>query len=274
MNASIKPKRQIVHFYLAKIQMALKEERINDSIKIDPFKMACDDVICKSIKHPLPGSREGWFRMAIIGASGSGKSNLVQNLTQRGGRNNVYNKKFTNVFYISPSVKSMAKPPKLPPDRIYESLSDLKEIINRVETEDGCDGRTLMILDDIAPELKQGGDTADDVKRIMMNSRHLGRPLLDDDGNQLESGSVSTMIVAQKYTSLPRYIRSQITHFCIFPPTSKQELSSIYDDCIHTDRVVLDEMVKRVKKDKYGFMFKDALNSRVFNKFDSEFLFE
>lgn len=252
----------------------LTEERIKDPVDVSAFKMSCDDVICHKIKYPLPGSKEGWFRMAIIGSSGSGKSNLVQNLTQKGGKNAVYNKKFTNVFYISPSLGSMSVKPKLPEDRQYQSLNDLKEILKRIQTEEDADGRTLLILDDIAPELKQGGDTADDIKKIFMNNRHLGRPLLDEDGEQIESGAVSSIIVAQKYTSLPRYIRSQISHWCIFPPTSKQELNSIYEDCIHTDKVVFDEMVKRVKKDKFGFLFINALNSKVFNKFNSEFLYE
>jgi energy-coupling factor transporter ATP-binding protein EcfA2 len=253
--------------------MSLAEEKIDDNIEIMPYKMSCDDIICKTIRHPLPGKDVGWFRMAIIGHSGSGKSNLVQNLTQKGGRNQVYNKKFENVFYISPSLKSMANPPKLPDDRKYESLNDLQDIIKRIQTDDEADGRTLLIMDDIAPELKQGGPAMDDVKKVMMNNRHLGRPLLSEDGNQLSSGAVSSIIVGQKYTSLPRYIRSQITHWCIFPPSSKNELSSIYEDCIHCDKDVFDEMVHRVKKNKYGFMFIDALNSRVYNKFDSEFIF-
>ena len=252
----------------------LTEERLKDPVDVSAFKMSCDDIICPKIKYPLPGSKEGWFRMAVIGSSGSGKSNLVQNLTQKGGKNAVYNKKFTNVFYISPSLGSMAVKPKLPEDRQYQSLNDLKEIINRIQTEKDVDGRTLLILDDVAYQLRQGGDTADDIKKIMMNNRHLGRALLDEDGEQLESGAVSSIIVAQKYTSLPRYIRSQITHWCIFPPTSKQELNSIYEDCIHVDRTVFDEMIKRVKKDKYGFMFINTLNSKVFNKFNSEFIYE
>jgi hypothetical protein len=252
----------------------LQEHKLKDPLEVSPFKMSCDDIICKNIKYPLPGAKESFFRMAVVGSSGSGKSNLVQNLTQRGGKNTVYNKKFTNVFYISPSLGSMSVKPKLPEDRQYQSLNDLKEILNRIQTEDDCDGRTLLILDDIAPELKQGGDTADDIKKIMMANRHLGRPLLDDEGNQIESGAVSSIIVAQKYTSLPRYIRSQITHWCIFPPTSKQELSSIYEDCIHTDRHIFDEMVKRVKKDRYGFLFINALNSKCYNKFNSQFLYE
>jgi len=252
----------------------LQEERIKDPIDISPFKMSCDDVICPKIKYPLPGAKESFFRMAVVGSSGSGKSNLVQNLTQRGGKNAVYNKKFTNVFYISPSLGSMTVKPKLPLDRQYESLNDLKEILNRIQTDEECDGRTLLILDDIAASLKQGGDTADDIKKIMMNNRHLGRPLLDDNGNQLESGAVSSIIVAQKYTSLPRYIRSQITHWCIFPSASKQELNSIYEDCIHVDRHIFDEMVKRVKKDRYGFLFINALNSKCYNKFNSEFICE
>ena len=252
----------------------LTEERLKDPVDVSAFKMSCDDIICPKIKYPLPGSKEGWFRMAVIGSSGSGKSNLVQNLTQKGGKNAVYNKKFTNVFYISPSLGSMAVKPKLPEDRQYQSLNDLKEIINRIQTEKDVDGRTLLILDDVAYQLRQGGDTADDIKKIMMNNRHLGRALLDEDGEQLESGAVSSIIVAQKYTSLPRYIRSQITHWCIFPPTSKKELNSIYEDCIHVDRTVFDEMIKRVKKDKYGFMFINTLNSKVFNKFNSEFIYE
>jgi len=252
----------------------LTEERIKDPIDISPFKMSCDDVICPKIKYPLPGSKESFFRMAIVGSSGSGKSNLVQNLTQKGGKNSVYNKKFTNVFYISPSIGSMSVKPKLPPDRMYESLNDLEEIINRIQTEDDCDGRTLLILDDIAPELRAGGHTADDIKKITMNNRHLGRPLLNEQGNQIESGAVSSIIVAQKYTSLPRYIRSQITHWCIFPPSSKQELNSIYEDCIHVDRNLFDEMVKRVKKDRYGFLFINALNSKCYNKFNTEFVYE
>ena len=254
--------------------MSLTEERIKDPIDVSPFKMSCDDVICPKIKYPLPGSKESFFRMAIVGASGSGKSNLVQNLTQKGGKNACYNKKFTNVFYISPSLGSMSVKPKLPEDRQYQSLNDLKEILNRIKTEDECDGRTLLILDDIAPELKQGGDSADDIKKIMMNNRHLGSPLLDENGEQIESGAVSSIIVAQKYTSLPRYIRSQITHWCIFPPTSKQELASIYEYCIHVDKEIFDEMIKRVKKYKYGFMFINTLNSKVFNRFNSEFIYE
>jgi len=252
----------------------LQEQKIKDPIDVSAFKMTCDDVICPNIKYPLPGNKEGWFRMAIIGSSGSGKSNLVQNLTQKGGKNSVYNKKFTNVFYISPSLGSMSVKPKLPPDRQYQSLNDLKEILNRIQTEEDVDGRSLLILDDIAPELKQGGETSDYIKKIMMNNRHLGRPLLDEDGTQIESGAVSSIIVAQKYTSLPRYIRSQITHWCIFPPKSKQELTSIYEDCIHVDKPVFDAMIKRVKKDKYGFMFINTLNSKVFNKFDSEFIYD
>jgi len=254
--------------------MTLYESNIKDCVQVQPFKMSCDDVICPKIKHPLPGSKEGWFRMGIIGQSGSGKSNLVQNLTQRGGKNAVYNKKFTNVFYISPSVGSMTIKPKLPEDRMYDSLKNLPDIIERIQTEEDADGRTLLIMDDIAPELKQGGELADDIKKIMMNNRHLGRALLNDDGNQIESGAVSSIIVAQKYTSLPRYIRSQITHWCIFPPSSKQELNSIYEDCIHVDRHLFDEMVKRVKKDRYGFLFINALNSKCYNKFNSEFVYE
>mgnify|MGYP003149974560 CR=1 FL=1 len=76
---------------------------------IQKYNFKCDDIICENIPPPLPGSNEGWFRMAIIGKSGSGKTNLTRFLTEKGGKNKVYCKKFNNVFYISPSVKTMDK---------------------------------------------------------------------------------------------------------------------------------------------------------------------
>ena len=96
-------------------------------------------------------------------------------LTEAVGKKKIYAKKFSNVFYISPSIKSMDKKPKLPEDQFYNSLNDLPEIINRIQTEDDKEGRTLLIMDDITNELKTGGQMGGHLKTIYQNNRHLGR---------------------------------------------------------------------------------------------------
>ena len=93
--------------------MSLTEQEVEGSVDIKKFNFKCDDIIDPDIPNPLPGSEEGWFRMAVIGKSGSGKTNLLRCLTERGGKNKIYCKRFSNVFYISPSIKSMDKKPKL-----------------------------------------------------------------------------------------------------------------------------------------------------------------
>ena len=142
--------------------MSLTEEELIDSVDIKKFNFKCDDIIDCDIPQPLPGSNEGWFRMAIIGKSGSGKTNLLRCLTERSGKNKIYCKRFSNVFYISPSVKSMDKKPKLDESHFYNSLEKLPEILDRIQNEEDKEGRTLLIIDDCSHELKR--DANEDIK--------------------------------------------------------------------------------------------------------------
>ena len=114
----------------------LSENEIENSVELKGYNFSCDDIICQDIPKPLPGSEEGYFRMAIIGKSGSGKTNLLRCLTERNGKHKIYCKRFTNVFYISPSVKSMENKPKLPEDHFYSSLRDLPTIFDRIQNEE------------------------------------------------------------------------------------------------------------------------------------------
>ena len=251
----------------------LSETEISNPVELKGYQFSCDDIICQDIPAPLPGSEEGYFRMAIIGKSGSGKTNLLRCLTERNGKHKIYCKRFTNVFYISPSVKSMENRPKLPEDHFYTSLRDLPTIFDRIQNEEDKEGRTLLIMDDISQELKRDADLI--IKQLFQNNRHLGRPLLDDNGNQLESGSVSIIILAQRLNNLPRAIRSQITHYAIFDPrATKSELHTIFDELIHVDKHIFNQILKKTFSKLYNFLFIDTNYSRMYNGFKSEFLVE
>ena len=247
----------------------LEEIEIKNAVEPQVFQYKCDDKI-ENIPYPLPDSI---FRMACIGRSGSGKSNLIQALTQSTGKKRIYNKKFSNVFIVSPSVGSQANRPKLPSDRFYTSVKDLDEIFDRIINEEGMEGRTLIILDDLGSELKKSGEETIILKKLFNNGRHIGRPIIEEEtGEQLESGAVSVMISAQKLTQLPPYLRHQLTHLAIFDPrNTKTELQTLYDEFFSCEKDIFNSILSKVFSKPYNFIFVDCRNCEIFNGFKSRF---
>ena len=249
----------------------VEEIKIKDCVEPQKYNFSCDDVIHPDIPHPLPGSDCGWYRLAIIGKSGSGKTNLLRFLTEKGGKNKIYAKRFYNVYYISPSVKTMGTKPKLPEENFFESIKDIPTIFNDLQSE-GKEGRSLIVLDDLNHELKINGQ--DFMKKLYCNNRHIGNPLMDEDtGKQISGGAVSSILVAQRLNNIPRYIRSQITHYCIFDCRStKSELNTIYEELLHVDKNDFNTIISRVFSKPYNFIFIDTTKSRIYNGFQSEFV--
>tara|TARA_R110002126_G_scaffold25743_3_gene87791 strand:- start:214 stop:993 length:780 start_codon:yes stop_codon:yes gene_type:complete len=247
----------------------LDEVKIKDAIDPQVFRYACDDTI-EGIPEPLPNSI---FRMACIGKSGSGKSNLIQALTQSTGKKRIYNRRFSNIFIVSPSVASQTNRPKLPEDRFYKSIKDLNEIFERIQNEDGMEGRTLIILDDLGSEIKKGGEETIILKKLFNNGRHIGRPIIDDEtGEQIESGAVSVIVSAQKLTQLPTYLRHQLTHLAIFDcRNTKSELMTLYDEFFSTEKQIFNEILYRVFSKPFNFIFVNTQKSEVYNGFQSKF---
>ncbi len=252
----------------------IEEVNTNNDIELTGYKFNCDDVICDKIKYPLPRTT---FKMALIGKSGSGKTNLLRNLSEKLGKNSIYARKFSNVFYISPSIKSMDKRPKLPNDRFYSSLKDLPIIVDRMANEDGMEGRTLLIMDDITNELKTSGEMGENLKTIYQNNRHIGRHIVNEDTGEIEeAGAMSSIILSQRTNNLPRFIRSQLTHIILFDCRStKSEMETIFNEFFHCNKDVFNEILRRTfdnSREKYNFLFIDLGNSKVYKNFDTEFI--
>lgn len=248
----------------------LQEIPIKDNVEVQVFNYACDDKM-ENIPKPLPA---GIFRMACIGKSGSGKSNLIQSLTQATGKKRIYNRKFSNVFIVSPSVKSQSQRPKLPEDRFYTSVKDLEIIFDRIQNEEGLEGRTLVILDDLGSEIKKAGQETIILKKLFNNGRHIGRPIINEEtGEQEESGSVSVIISAQKLTQLPPFLRHQLTHLCIYDPrNTRSELEVLYEEFFSCPKNTFNDILFRVYSTPYNFIFVDTQKSQIYNGFKSKFL--
>jgi hypothetical protein len=112
------------------------------------------------------------------------------------------------------------------------------------------------------------------MKKLYCNNRHIGNPLMDEDtGKQISGGAVSSILVAQRLNNIPRYIRSQITHYCIFDCRStKSELNTIYEELLHVDKNDFNTIISRVFSKPYNFIFIDTTKSRIYNGFQSEFV--
>ena len=114
------------------------------------------------------------------------------------------------------------------------------------------------------------------LKTIYQNNRHLGNPILTDEGQVEESGAMSSIILSQRTNNLPRFIRSQLTHIILFDCRStKSEMMTIFEEFFHCDKEIFNEILRKVfdnPKEKYNFLFIDLGSSRVYKNFDTEFL--
>ena len=86
--------------------MHFTETAPDKPIVVSKFEMSCDQV-CADIPKPLPQVLN--FFMVIVGRPGSGKTNLLLNLTAKHGR--AFNKKFDKVFLWSPSLGTVNNDP-------------------------------------------------------------------------------------------------------------------------------------------------------------------
>jgi hypothetical protein len=56
------------------------------------------------------------------------------------------------------------------------------------------------------------------------------------------------------------------------PRHTKSELQTIFDELIHCDKYMFNEMLDRTYKTPYNFLFIDSNKSKIFNGFKKEFI--
>lgn len=208
--------------------MEIKEIPNKDYKLIAP-KFICDEPNNK-IPEPFPKSH---FNMLVVGRPGSGKSSLATNLISGKKRGStVYRKQFYNIYIIVPegSLKSLKKNPylELEEDCIYHEFnySNLKDIYDKVSLNAEENENSLLYLDDLAAELKNGGRQLENIfKKLAYNRRHL---------------RLSIINCIQRLSALPKSIRAGVSDL-IFFNLSKNENKILYDEMID---IPLDRFVK------------------------------
>lgn len=213
----------------------------NKNLKIKKCKMKCDIKLGDNIPRPLPDES---FAMVINGSAGSGKSNLISNLL---GSKSMYRKVFHHVIICSPSLNTLQ-------NNIFKDLDETKKhakfdetfleyVMDFTDFQSNKDDpeTTLVILDDVANQLKGNMDLQRRLGHLVMNRRHR---------------YLSIIITSQQFRLIPLPVRTNITHAILFRPSNRQEQEALME-ILPVPKTQVSNMIDFVYDEKYNFLYVD-----------------
>lgn len=186
------------------------------------------DGIISGVPKDLP-HRSGEM-VAFVGPSGSGKTTTALSwLAQKKPR--LYRKRFDQVLVVMPQSSrdsipgdvfgTLATPPfdELTPET-FEEIMDLIE---------GCEGETLLVLDDVAHAIKDG-QVMKMLRKLSFCRRHL---------------HCTIWLIVQTLISLPLDgIRRNLTHAVVFRPRNGKDNAVLFDELIQQPRDIAEAVVR------------------------------
>jgi DNA replication protein DnaC len=192
--------------------------------------MDCDHELADNMCPPLDSFVNG-FCWAIIGASGTGKTNYLCSLIQKGqDRKTKLRKGFKNIFnqifIVSPSLKTIKNNPfdDISDDWKHseltlETLEAFEELclssIDESEQNDEAKPFHCLILDDCGTIIRKNKEIEHKLNRIIANRRH--------------NLSCSIIMLLQSTKQIPPSFRSNLTHLTAFHPKTLAEKESMYE---------------------------------------------
>lgn len=231
------------------------------TIKDDPcqygrIRMNADDDLVedKKIVEPLRSFKNG-NNVAIIGSSGSGKTNLLISLLTKRKRDGIHTSfkgLYHKIIIVSPSLHTLQNDvfKDIPDERkfkdfdcetlgkIYDEL-DASQVEQEQETEKIFN---LVILDDVGSKLK-GGAKEKLFVSLMQNRRHY---------------NCSVWTIGQRYRDLSHGHRSNLTHAFIFRPKTYVEADAIFTELVGIPQKEQKEFMKFLYDDgRYNHLLID-----------------
>lgn len=199
-------------------------------------------------KHP--------FRGYIIGASGSGKTNLLLNLLTR---DEFYKGYFDSICVISPTANGLDKSYKVleeaNPQKVLYFNDPNVSILKRIEKvqkknikQSGLKGaeKCLVILDDIISYKKFTGSKI--LLKFAVMSRHF---------------NVSIFLLSQAYHRVPKSIRLNMSCFYFFRGSQKECETLTHDLCAPSySNKKFTDLINYATKNRYEFLKVD-LNTSI-----------
>jgi len=238
----------------------------NKTLSNPPHVMKCDNCFHADLCDPLPNQS---FCMYICGRPGSGKTSLLVSLLTNKpikGKKCSYRKLFDHIIVCSPSIKTLGNNifDKLPEEQKFEDfdLNLLNFIDEFTESLDPSKEKTLIILDDVASQLKRSMVCEKLLTKLQQNRRHRG---------------LSFIILSQQYKSLPLSCRSTITNLIMFRPINIKEFTFPAEELIPINKKIISEFMQFIFDKKYNFLLIDmsllkSAKYRYFKNFDQVLL--
>ena len=213
-------------------------------------------------RPPLPIKS---FAMLIVGAPGSGKTNLLLSLLMTKGKKKYYYKFFDKIYLMSGSLATLPKKfvEKLPEEQVYNEFKDdyLVATINALK--DGPNHNSLLVLDDVIRSISRSKN----LSKVFLNRRHITHND-QEEGN----GGLSIMVTSQKFNLLCLEFRNSMSDVIIFKSSNGQELKAVKDELmVDLSPELQDKLLKEAWKEKYSFLMikpNNDIQNKYFIKFD------
>ena len=211
-------------------------------------------------------------RTIFVAKSGNGKSNLLVNLLLR-KEPEFYNNDFQgdNIFLISPSAKCddklkiLIESKEIPESNVFkvydnDVLSTIYDLIKQEYMSFVSDKKKppnfLIIIDDCAVNLKDGGRRGNILEKIFVNGRHY---------------NCSCWTTTQYYTHLPSVVRTNANAIFLWN-TSHKEFTKIAEEVSdYPNREFIDKMREQMT-DKHSFVLVDFTKPREEQYKNSDFV--
>lgn len=203
------------------------------------------------------------FFMILCGRPASGKTNMALNLIATPGQ--LYNRVFEKVWVVGPSQHTLPSSAldNLPPEQRKDELT-AKTLADIVSAAKKQGGPCLIILDDVAGDLKSGGRALErELQKIILNRRHIC------------PGGLSVLMTLQASVLLPKTLRKQVTDIIVCQKPSVPEVAFLFEEFCQNivSKAQFWDIVNACnpKGEKYGWMSIHPLKDRdhfFYNKWD------
>lgn len=215
------------------------------NIKIQPLTKQKPGKKNFAIPYPLPDISVRNFIMGVLGPTGSSKTTLYANMIRKH-----YFEIFNKIYFCSPNVTDDGKvydksldSIEFSDERVFQTINNeiadyIKDDIQNDEDFENEDFRALLIIDDLANELKSIRHT--NLTKLILKSRHL---------------HLSIIMISHKFTYFQRIHRTNFTHFIMYRSKSKNEIKSIYDDIIDLPEEKFKQFYEYATAEKYNFLY-------------------